>query len=164
MNVCRLFALAITLFVPLASHAIEEGKPAPAFTAKLLSGENFVATGSNQVLLVHFWATWCEPCRKEMPAIETFYRNHRDQGLRIIAVSLDDPADDAKVSEAMKAFTFDGALGRHASYKGYGRIWRLPLSFVVDRNGILRRDGWYGEAGLDEASLEKDITPLLGVK
>jgi cytochrome c biogenesis protein CcmG/thiol:disulfide interchange protein DsbE len=164
MNLCRLLVVAITLLAPLAAHAIEEGKPAPAFTAKLLSGENFVAAGSNQVVLVHFWATWCEPCRKEMPAIEAFYRKHHSDGLRVIAVSMDDPDDDAKVSAVMKEFSFDAALSRNATFKGYGRIWRLPLSFVVDRNGILRRDGWYGEAGLDEASLEKDITPLLGAK
>jgi hypothetical protein len=61
----------------------------------------------------------------------------------------------------MKAYSFDAAFGRDASFKGYGRIWRLPLSFVIDRHGILRKDGWSGEAGIDEASLERDITPLL---
>ena len=164
MKLYRVLVFAIALFVPLAAHSIEEGKPAPAFTAKLLNGENFIAAGSNQVLLIHFWATWCEPCRKEMPDIEAFYGKHRGDGFRVIAVSMDDSADDAKVSDVMKAFSFDAALSRNADFKGYGRIWRLPLSFVVDRAGILRRDGWYGEAGLDQTSLEKDIAPLLGAK
>jgi thiol-disulfide isomerase/thioredoxin len=161
MKFFRLFALGITLLFAGAAQAIEEGKLAPAFTAKLLNGEKFVAAGSNQVVLINFWATWCEPCRKEMPAMEAYFRKHRDEGFRIVAVSMDDAEDAAKVREFMKAYSFDAALGRDAEFKEYGRIWRLPLSFIVDRNGILRKDGWFGQAGLDEASLEKDITPLL---
>jgi cytochrome c biogenesis protein CcmG/thiol:disulfide interchange protein DsbE len=164
MKLFRPYALGIILLFAGAAQAIEEGKPAPAFTAKLLNGEHFVASGSNQVVLINFWATWCEPCRKEMPAMEAYFRKHRDEGFRIVAVSMDYEDEDAKVREVMKAYSFDAALGRDADYKGYGRIWRLPLSFVIDRNGILRRDGWFGQAGLDEASLEKDITPLLGAK
>jgi thiol-disulfide isomerase/thioredoxin len=164
MKFFRLLALSITLLVAASAYAIEEGKPAPAFTAKLLNGEHFVAAGSNQVLLINFWATWCEPCRKEMPAMEAYYRKHRDEGFRIVAVSMDYEDEDAKVREVMKAYSFDAALGRDAEFKDYGRIWRLPLSFIVDRNGILRKDGWFGQAGLDEASLEKDITPLLQAK
>jgi hypothetical protein len=45
--------------------------------------------------------------------------------------------------------------------KGYGRIWRLPLTFVIDRRGILRKDGWYGDPLLDMATLERTVTPLL---
>jgi peroxiredoxin len=161
MKFFRLFALGITLLFAGAAQAIEEGKPAPAFTAKLLNGEKFVAAGSNQVLLINFWATWCQPCRKEMPAMEAYFRKHRDEGFRIVAVSMDDAEDVAKVREFMKAYSFDAALGGDAEFKDYGRIWRLPLSFIIDRHGILRKDGWFGQAGLDEASLEKDITPLL---
>jgi thiol-disulfide isomerase/thioredoxin len=164
MKFFRLFALCFTLLFAVAAQAIEEGKPAPAFTAQLLNGEHFVAAGSNQVVLINFWATWCEPCRMEMPAMEAYFRKHRDEGFRIVAVSMDDAEDDAKVREFMKAYSFDAVLGRDAEFKDYGRIWRLPLSFIIDRNGILRKDGWFGQAGLDEASLEKDITPLLQAK
>ena len=114
-----------------------------------------------QVVLVNFWATWCEPCRAEMPAIEAYYQKHRAEGLQIIAVSMDDPKDEAKVREVMRAFSFPAALMRDASLKGYGRIWRIPLTFVIDRQGIVRKDGWYGEAGIDLPLLEKTVTPLL---
>jgi hypothetical protein len=96
-----------------------------------------------------------------MPAMEAYFRKHREEGFRIVAVSMDDAEDVAKVREFMKAYSFDAALGGDAEFKDYGRIWRLPLSFIIDRHGILRKDGWFGQAGLDEASLEKDITPLL---
>lgn len=142
--------------------APQEGKPAPAFDAKLLKGESFsLDAAKGQVVVINFWATWCPPCRQEMPALDSYYQKHRDQGLRVIAVSMDEPADEAKVYEVMKSYSFDAALDKNAHYKGYGRIWRLPLTFVIDRKGILRKDGWYGNAGIDQPLLENMVTPLL---
>ena len=140
----------------------EEGAPAPAFEATLLNGQPFSTEAARgQVVIINFWATWCPPCRQEMPAFEHYFQKHRDQGLRLIAVSLDEPEDEAKVREVMKAYSFDAALANSARYKGYGRIWRLPLTFVIDRKGVLRKDGWYGTAGIDQPLLEKMVTPLL---
>jgi peroxiredoxin len=96
-----------------------------------------------------------------MPAFESYYQAHKTQGLRIIAVSIDDPSDEAKVREVMSSYTFDAALERESQHKGYGRIWRLPLTFVIDRKGVLRKDGWYGAAGIDQPLLDKVVTPLL---
>ena len=56
---------------------------------------------------------------------------------------------------------FPVGLAHDADMKGYGRIWRLPLTFVVDRKGILRMDQWYGDPGLDAQLLEQTVTPLL---
>jgi thiol-disulfide isomerase/thioredoxin len=140
----------------------EEGKAAPAFDAKLLDGSDFsLADAKGQVVIINFWATWCPPCRHEMPAIDSYYKKHKAQGLRVIAVSLDEPGDEAKVPEVMKSFGFDAALEKNTHHDGYGRIWRLPLTFVVDRKGILRKDGWYGAAGIDETLLDNVVTPLL---
>jgi cytochrome c biogenesis protein CcmG/thiol:disulfide interchange protein DsbE len=161
-NNARIVLLALLLALHASAYAIEENKPAPAFTASLLDGNSFsVASAQGQVVIVNFWATWCPPCRQEMPAFESYYKKHRDQGLRIIAVSLDEPSDEAKVREVMSGFTFDAALERNTQHKGYGRIWRLPLTFVIDRKGILRKDGWYGPAGIDQPLLDKIVTPLL---
>ena len=157
-----LFALAWGLAVTGPAHAIKEGEPAPAAEAKLLDGTRFsLADYSGKVVVLNFWATWCVPCRAEMPALDTYYQKHRSEGLEIVAISMDDPKDESKVREVMRGFTFPGALVREVNVKGYGRIWRIPLTFVVDRRGILRRDGWYGDAGLDLQLLEKTVTPLL---
>jgi peroxiredoxin len=96
-----------------------------------------------------------------MPEIEAYYRKHHGEGLKIVAVSMDDPDDIGKVREVMRSFSFPAAMAADVNAKGYGRIWRIPLTFVVDRHGILRKDGWSGPAGLDEASLEREVTPLL---
>ena len=157
-------SLILVLGVSLAprADAIEVGKPAPPFEAKLLDGTPFsLAATAGNVVIVNFWATWCEPCRAEMPALQSYYQKHRAEGLQLLAVSMDDPRDDSKVREVMRAFSFPAALARDASFKGYGRIWRIPLTFVIDRHGILRKDGWYGDAGLDLPLLEGTVTPLL---
>ena len=142
--------------------AATEGKPAPAIQGKLLDGTAVsLADDAGKVVVVNMWATWCAPCREEMPALDAYYRQHRDQGLVLIALSMDDPKDETKVRELTKAYSFPVGFAHDADMKGYGRIWRLPMTFVIDRKGILRKDQWYGDEGLDAKSLEQTITPLL---
>ena len=152
------------LLLSSAIHAadVQEGKPAPALESTLLDGNKFsLAAQSGKVVLIHYWATWCVPCREEMPVFEAYYKAHQNEGLVLLAVSMDEPEDLPKVKEVMKSFSFPAAMGPNTRAKGYGRIWRIPLTFVVDRQGILRKNGWYGDVTLDQASLDKSVTPLL---
>lgn len=145
-----------------AAFAANEGEAAPAIRAKLLDGTTVsLAADAGKVVVVNMWATWCAPCREEMPALDAYYRAHRDEGLVLVALSMDDPKDEAKVREMTQAYSFPVGLARDAEMKGYGRIWRLPLTFVVDRKGILRKDQWYGDPGLDAHLLDQTVTPLL---
>jgi cytochrome c biogenesis protein CcmG/thiol:disulfide interchange protein DsbE len=151
-----LFALAGPAF------AIAEGAPAPAIEGRLLDGTGFsLAAHAGKVVMFNFWATWCAPCREEMPALDAYYRRHHGEGFELIAISMDSPKDEAKARAMMQYFAFPAALARETNVKGYGRIWRLPLTFVIDRRGILRKDGWSGDPLLDAAILEETITPLL---
>jgi|GEM_PF-232231 cytochrome c biogenesis protein CcmG/thiol:disulfide interchange protein DsbE len=158
-------SMAMGLLGPFLSGpvmAIQEGAAAPGYDIKLMNGAYFSpAENVGKVVVMHFWATWCIPCREEMPALDRYYRKHHAEGLEMVAISMDDPADASKARDMMKAYAFQGAFVADAQVKGYGRIWRIPLSFVIDGQGILRRDGWYGDAGLDDAALEKNITPYL---
>ena len=164
-SMIRLLLLVFLACIHTSAYAVEEGKLAPLLTAKLLDGKSFSTESvKGEVVIVNFWATWCPPCRQEMPAFESYYQKHKNQGLRIIAVSLDEPADLAKVREVMRDYTFDATLESESQHKGYGRIWRLPLTFVIDRKGVLRKDGWYGAAGIDLPLLDKIVTPLLEEK
>jgi thiol-disulfide isomerase/thioredoxin len=159
-----LFIIGISLLTILEclASAIEEGKPAPPLTAKLLDGTSFtLAQAKGNVVIINFWATWCAPCRAELPALDEFYRRHHRQGLTFLAISVDDADNEVIVRKVMQAFSFPAALLRNANVKDYGRIWRVPLTFVVDRDGILRKDSWYEKNGINAVMLEKTVTPLL---
>ena len=156
-------ALALALLAPVvAAAAPVEGKPAPALDATLLDGAAFSLDAQRgKVVVVNLWATWCAPCRAEMAAFDAYYRQHRDDGLVLLAVSMDDPKDEAAVRQVMQTLAFPAALVRDSSMKGYGRVWRLPLTFVIGRDGTLVKSDWYGNPGFDVALLEATVTPLL---
>ena len=146
--------------------AIAEGEPAPAYDIRLLDGQTFSsAREDGRVVMLHFWASWCVPCRAEMPAMERYYRAHHGQGFDLVAVSMDSPEDMDKARAMMKAYSFPAAWIQDASVRGFGRIWRIPLTFVIDRRGVLRHDAWDGgDGGITDGVLDQTITPLLEAK
>jgi cytochrome c biogenesis protein CcmG/thiol:disulfide interchange protein DsbE len=159
------FLAGISLCIASDAMAIAEGQSAPSLDAKLLDGHSFsLADQIGKVVVINFWASWCPPCREEMPAFDAYYRAHHADGLEMIAISMDDPADESKARTIMASYKFPAAIAREASFKGYGRIWRIPLTFVIDRRGVLRKDGWYGDPGISATSLEQVVTPLLAEK
>ena len=136
--------------------------PAPAVRAELLDATTFdSAKQRGKVIVLNFWATWCGPCREEMPALDAYYRAHRAEGLELIAISIEGPEDLLKVKRVMKAFSFPAALASGAQIDGYGRLWRIPITFVIDRRGVLRFDGFKIAKALDLPALERIVTPLL---
>ena len=141
--------------------AISAASP-PSIVATLLDGRSFRTDElKGKVLLVNFWATWCGPCRAEMPEIEAYYRKHRDSGLDVLALSTDELVDEPKVREAAKPFSFPVAMLKTSKVSGFGRIWRMPVSAVIDREGRLVKQDWFIEPKLDAATLDAVIQPLL---
>lgn len=113
-----------------------------------------------QVVLVNFWATWCPYCRHEMPAMEAFYRQHREKGFAIVAYSLDKSQAEVDAFMREEGYTFPAPLASPATTAAFGGVNRVPLSFVVDRDGMLR----HKVAGQVHAGrLDDLITPLLAV-
>lgn len=164
MRACCHAVLSGLLLLNAAPAAAElrEGMPAPAVRALLLDGGAFdSAQQRGKVIVLNFWASWCKPCREEMPVLDAFYRAHRAEGLELIALSIEEPGDLARVRGAMKNFSFPAALASAAHTEGYGRPWRLPVTFVIDRRGVLRFDGSKHAKPMDRATLEKIVTPLL---
>jgi thiol-disulfide isomerase/thioredoxin len=142
--------------------ALEVGYPAPPLSSRNIDGISFnLADAANKVVIVNFWATWCSPCRKEMPALDSYYSQHKAEGLLVLAINVDDPQNAQAVRDIMRDFSFPAALAQDAQYAGYGRIWRLPMTFVIDRKGILRKDGSVGDPKIDLPLLDKLVTPLL---
>ncbi len=155
--------LLLLCLLPLGNaQAARVGQGAPALSARTLDGAEFdLAQELGNVVIVNFWATWCAPCRQEMPALEAYFQAHQAQGLRLIAISMDEPADAARVREVMSRFSFTAVLAAEARYRGYGRIWRMPMTFVIDRRGVLRVDGTQKDPRVDLPWLERWVSPLL---
>ncbi|MDR3417822.1 MAG: TlpA disulfide reductase family protein [Nevskia sp.] len=145
------------------AHGIEAGAPAPPLQARLLDGGRFVlAEHRGEVVVLNFWATWCVPCRAELPAFADYYRRHRGEGLSVVAVSMDDPELLTRVREVAATLPFPTAMYADAGAEAYGRIWRLPITFVIDRRAALRVDGGRGAAtSYDLPALERTLDPLL---
>ena len=113
-------------------------KFAEDFTLPLAEGKKFrLADQRGKVVLVNFWATWCPPCREEMPAMERLWRHHKDQGFVLVAVSLD--ADPAVVKPFLDQYklTFPVALDPKMDLGNAYGVRALPSSFIVDTQGYL---------------------------
>ena len=119
------------------------GSAAPAFTAKdVHSGATrTLADYRGQVVLLNVWATWCEPCKVEMPSMEELYKGYGPRGVHIVAVSIDDAVGEDSIRAYAKqlGLTFEILHDpTHAIERAY-QTTGYPESFVIDRGGIIRR-------------------------
>lgn len=134
--------------------------PAPALTLTDLDGVSHSLTDyRGQVALVNLWATWCEPCKKEMPALQAFYDRYQKEGFAIIAVNDGDPTAD--VVQFAKTFELTFLIWLDPTYIATEQAFRtigLPSSYVIDRNGIVRLQ-WMG--GIEKRALEKFVAPII---
>jgi peroxiredoxin len=106
------------------------------FGAPRLGGGSFrLSEQRGKVVLLNFWATWCPPCLAEMPAMEQLWRQHKDEGLVVVAVSLD--ADPTTVPRFLRdrGLTFPVVLDPDMKVAGTYGVRALPASFVIDRRG-----------------------------
>jgi cytochrome c biogenesis protein CcmG, thiol:disulfide interchange protein DsbE len=159
-------ALASVAAFGLAAHLAlaetEIGQQAPPLTAKELGGGTFdLAALHGKVVIVNFWATWCAPCRQEMPALNAFYQQHHGQGLEMIGISADLPRERSDVVKVMKAFSYPAAMLRDAEVNGFGRPASIPVTYVVDANGVVRARFSPDETGVTEQQLDTTVLPLL---
>ena len=123
--------------VAWSAPAIDQ--PAPALVLKQLNGEVFdLSKLRGKVVLVNYWATWCAPCKKDMPVLDSFYRRHRGEGLEIVGVSADRPQDFAKMRKMSSALAYPTATMDQITDNGFGPPEGFPLTYVVDRNGVIR--------------------------
>ena len=107
------------------------------FTLKDLHGKDWTLKAlRGKVVLVNFWATWCPPCRKEMPDLDALYARFKDQGLVILAIS-DEPADKVEPFIADKKFTYPILLDPGRKVNELFAVQGIPKSFVYDREGKL---------------------------
>jgi cytochrome c biogenesis protein CcmG/thiol:disulfide interchange protein DsbE len=155
-----LLALLLVAGMTVAA-AVEVGKPAPALIAPELDGKLFdLAALRGSVVIVNFWASWCAPCRAEMPLLNRFYLAHRAAGLALIGVSVDEGQDRKAVEDIMRQFAYPAVLAASARVNGFGPPLAVPMTWIIDREGVVRARLVSGNAVTVEA-LDRAVTPLL---
>jgi peroxiredoxin len=138
----------------------QEGQPAPEMKARTLAGDRVVLSDlRGKVVLVNFWATWCPPCRAEMPGFQRVWEEKQGAGFAVIGLSADETGSRGVASFLRdQGITYPVAMASPAAKAAYGGVSGLPVSFLVDRQGVIQRVvlGVY-----DESQLRKDVSRLL---
>jgi thiol-disulfide isomerase/thioredoxin len=148
---------------PASANALHVGALAPPASLVTLDGKRISSADLlGQVVILTFWATWCAPCREELPLLSSYAAEHAAAGLRVLAFSLDTQTKIHEVRQIAQSLQFPVGLLANASVPGYGRIWRLPVNFTIDRQGRLIDDGWKDKKPTwTTERLERIVNPLL---
>jgi peroxiredoxin len=158
----KAFFLAFALGVFAAgAGAIAPASPAPDFTLRQMSGPNLrLQEQRGQVVLVNFWATWCGPCREEMPHMNRLYEKYRASGFVLLGVNVDeDPRNAAGVASKL-GLKFPVLLDTDKTVSRLYELATMPSTVLIDRDGRVR----YVHRGYlsgTEATYEKQIRELL---
>jgi peroxiredoxin len=123
---------------------VELGTKAPNFTALTLDSipkEKTLADYRGQVVMINVWATWCLPCRVEMPSIEALHKTYGPKGLKIVAVSIDDPGTDPGIRAFAKQYglTFEILHDPKGEITDLYDITGYPETFIVGKDGLIRK-------------------------
>lgn len=120
---------------------VEIGKEAPMYAARNLAGDSVsLALLRGKPVLLNVWATWCLPCKEEIPFLESLHGKHAAQGLQIIGVSVDARGDEEKINQFAKDFSMTYPIWRDPDERVNSRFLAIgvPSTYLIDRNGILR--------------------------
>lgn len=163
---CALLLLAAPALVTIPAGAAEPptvGQPAPQLIVPQLDGHQFdLAKLRGKVVLVNVWATWCSPCRIEMPTLNALYRRYHSRGLDLLGLSIDEPSDAAQVGQVMRQFSYPAALANAARVNDFGEPIAVPITYVIDAQGVIRAQlQAEGPSGVSRQALEQAVLPLL---
>jgi cytochrome c biogenesis protein CcmG, thiol:disulfide interchange protein DsbE len=146
-STCARFAhaAALILIVGLASlsgaarAAPQIDEAAPALVLTTLDGSTFdLGKLRGKVVMVNYWATWCAPCRKEMPKLDAFYRKYHSQGLEMVGISIDFARDLNKARRAAQGVGYPIGFAKAISDDGFGTPKGVPITWIIDTDGKVR--------------------------
>ena len=138
---------------------MEVNYPAPELSLQNVNGEAESLIGyRDKVVLVNNWATWCPPCKAEIPTLEAYYKAHTTDGFVIIGVEAGEPQNDVLKFVQDNGMTYPVWIDLNGAALDAFNNENLPSSYVIDRTGTVRL-AWVGE--ISSEMLEKYITPLL---
>ncbi len=140
-------------------YAPELNALAPLFEGETLNGQTLKLVDlRGQVILINFWATWCEPCKAEMPDLQAVYEDYQSRGLMILGVNLDEGQSDISRWVEELGLTFDIVLDERQQIATLYQLRGQPSSYLVAPNGVITQV-YYGPTTRQE--LEAAIAPFL---
>ena len=137
---------------PKTALAIIE-EEAPNFAGETLAGDLLVLTNEIEgKTLINFWGSWCEPCKREMPALETAYSTHKNDGFNVISINLGQSDLVTRQFVDQYNLTFPVLIDQDGSIKEAYHVGNLPASFLVDEDGLIEQvhEGELSEEMIDE--------------
>jgi len=146
-----------------APPALAPGKTAPEFTLQDLQGNTVrLSDLRGKAVVLNFWATWCPPCKEEIPWFVEMQKEYGAQGLQVVGVSMDatDPKDVLKFA-AQYSMNYTILFGDDAVAEAYGGIPYLPTTFYIDRNGVIV-ERVFGEP--PRAEIERNVQRTIAVQ
>lgn len=144
------------------ANEIVLGKPAPELILHTLDGRDIATRDlKGKVVIVTFWASYCDPCVEELPLLSRYAESRASDGLQVLGFCIDPPENIEQVRIVASSLSFPVGLLGSAYAGGYGRIWRMPVSFVIDRAGMLIDNGWNDPNPVwDQQRLHRVMDPL----
>ena len=159
-----LFFVAVGVYVGFRGRIVrgptaKQHSVAPDFSLPELNGQSLqLSAYRGKVVLLDFWATWCTPCREEIPHLVELQNKYRDRGLEIIGVSMDDSPDPVREFYQRFQMNYPVVMGNADIGERYGGVLGLPIAFIIDRDGRI----YAKHIGATEASvLEQDVRAVL---
>ena len=131
--------LLLAAMATAATAAVAPQSPAPDFTLRALAGPNLkLAEQRGRVVLVNFWATWCGPCREELPQLAKLHDKYRAAGLVLLGVNVDDDPRKAAELATRLGLRFPVLLDTDKQVSRRYDMSAMPATFLIDRDGVVR--------------------------
>lgn len=137
-----LAVLSLTLLSVLSAGASSTrliGQPAPDFALRSFGSENLrLSEHLGEVVVINFWATWCGPCRQEMPLLDEIYARYRRAGMVLFSVNIDEQRDPAvEMAQTLKV-SYPVLFDEHKSVSRSYQVGTMPVTVLIDREGVVR--------------------------
>jgi cytochrome c biogenesis protein CcmG/thiol:disulfide interchange protein DsbE len=157
LNLMVALSMATVPGSAMAGGKAKVGEPAPAFSLTTYDKTKIkLADLQGKVVVINWWATWCGPCKAEMPMMSAFHRRHKDEGFQIFGLTTEDSVPPYMLKKLSEVLSYPLVL--RFSGNAYPIMNAVPTSYVIDRKGIVR----YAKAGaFNEQEFEQLILPLL---
>ncbi len=132
-------AIVFGLMIAGAHAAVELDLKAPDFTLKSKDGGNFrLSEHRGEVIFINFWASWCGPCRQEMPLLDKLHARYADAGFKVVGISIDEEQTEADALLKKIPVSFPVLYDSESSVSQLFDVDAMPTSVLVDRNGNMR--------------------------